>query len=466
MKPVYTSVSHLDKKAYETFAMSEEILMEHAALGMKNAIDTVPGISHVLIVCGPGNNGADGIALARLLLSTYDVTLYLPFGAKSEMAQRQLKRAEALEIKTVNTLLPCDLVVDALYGSGLNKPLNNEAKNLIQELNKLPAYKVACDIPSGLFQDGRHEEVFEADLTVSMGAHKLAYFYDGTKDICGRVINVNLGLPYDRYTDTTDTFLLEPSDMQLPIRQRHFSHKGTYGHVAVLEGAMPGAPTMTALAALEFGAGLATIVGYEHHDYPYMLMHASHIPTSANVLALGMGLGGTSYEDQDLLGMCEGLSLIIDADLFSSPLIMELLQSQEKIVLTPHPKEFATLLNQLGDKDVTTDTVLKEKFSLVKAFSRNYPNVVLLLKGTNTLIARNGITYIASLGTPALAKGGSGDILAGMIAALLAQGYDALDAAVTGTIAHSLAAHNVESANYALTPEKLIREIGRLGMEE
>ena len=302
-------------------------------------------------------------------------------------------------------------------------------------------------------------------MTVSMGAHKLAYFYDATKDICGRVVNVDLGLPYENYTDITDTYLLESSDMQLPFRRDHFSHKGTYGHVAVLEGAMPGAPTMTALAALEFGAGLATIVGYEHHDYPYMLMHASHIPTSANVLALGMGLGGTSYEDRDLLEMCKGLSLVIDADLFASPLITELLKSDEKIVLTPHPKEFATLLNQLSHKEVTTDTILKEKFSLVKEFSQNYPNVVLLLKGTNTLIGHHGNIYIASLGTPALAKGGSGDILAGMIAALLAQGYDALAAAITGTIAHSLAAHKVQCANYALTPDKLIREIGRLGME-
>lgn len=463
MKSVYQGVTHLDQKAYEVYGLSEEILMEHAALGIKKEIDRLKGVSTVLVVCGPGNNGADGIALGRLLMAEYDVSLYLPFGVKSPMARLQLQRAEALGVKISEQLNGGDVIVDALFGSGLNKPLDDEADKLIHILNTLPGYKIACDIPSGLFPDGRYDAVFLADLTLSMGAHKLAYFFDQTKDICGRIVNVDLGLPYEKYTDTTDTYLLEPSDMKLPTRTQHFSHKGSYGHVAVLEGAMPGAPTMTALAALEFGAGLATIVGYEHHDYPYMLMHASHIPSSANVLALGMGLGESSYEERDLLEMCEGLSLVIDADLFSNPMIQKLLESKEKIVLTPHPKEFANLLNQLSHKEMSTDTVLKEKFALAREFSQKFPNTVLLLKGTNTLIAHEGVIYIASLGTPALAKGGSGDILAGMIAALLAQGYDALDATITASIAHSLAAHRVESANYALTPDKLIRQIGLLG---
>lgn len=465
MKAVYESVSHLDQRAYEEYGLNEEILMEHAALGIKQVIDTAGKGSSVLIVCGPGNNGADGIALARLLMPEYDVHLTLPFGAKSPMAKLQLKRAEALGLPLSDKTIGCDIVVDALFGSGLNKPLNQEAADLIRRLNELSAYKIACDMPSGLFPNGGHDTVFHADLTVSMGAHKLAYFYDATKDICGTVVNVDLGLPYERYTGPTDTFLLEANDMILPLRKKHFSHKGTFGHVAVLEGAMPGAPTMTALSALEFGAGLATIVGYEHHDYPYMLMHASHIPASANVLALGMGLGECSYETQDLLEMCSGLSLVIDADLFSNPLILNLLESKEEIVLTPHPKEFATLLNRLGHEEVTVETVLRDKFSLARDFSQKYPRAVLLLKGTNTLIAKEGNVYISSLGTPALAKGGSGDILAGMIAALLAQGYDALHAATTAAVAHSLAAHKVEAANYALTPDKLIREIGRLGAE-
>ncbi len=465
MKTVYKTVRHLDKKAYTEYALSEEVLMEHAALGIKREIDKRQDVSSVLIVCGPGNNGADGIALGRLLMDAYDVSLYLPFGTKSEMARLQLRRVNSLGIKSVDEPTPADLVVDALFGSGLNKPLSSDASGLIQRLNELSGFKIACDIPSGLFDNGRFDTVFKADLTVSMGAHKLAYFYDETKDICGRIVNVDLGLPYEKYIDSGEIFLLEPSDMRLPLRRRHHAHKGSFGHVAVLEGAMPGAPTMTALAALEFGAGLATIVGYEHHDYPYMLMHAGHIPATANVLALGMGLGESSYEERDLLEMCRGLSLVIDADLFSSPLIQRLLTTDETSVLTPHPKEFATLLNQLGQKEMTTATVLKEKFSLAAEFSREYPNTVLLLKGTNTLIAQNGKVYIASLGTPALAKGGSGDILAGMIAALLAQGYEALEAATTATIAHSLAAHKVEAANYALTPDKLIREIGRLRVE-
>lgn len=463
MKSVFEAVGHLDRRAYEEFGLSEDVLMEHAALGIQNEILKLVDVESILIVCGPGNNGADGLALARLLQSSFDVTVHLPFGAKSHMAQLQLKRARALGIALCDTFPDSDLIVDALFGSGLNKPLDQKSTDLLRELNQRQGHKIACDVPSGLFQNGNHGEVFYADTTVSMGALKLAYFYDHTKDICGRVVNINLGLAHEKYIATTRYFQLEPSDMRLPYRNTHDTHKGTYGHVAVLEGAMPGAPTMTALAALEFGAGLATIVGYEHHDYPYMLMHSGHIPATANVLALGMGLGESSYEDGDVLQMCRDRSLVIDADLFHKPLIATLLKENEKIVITPHPKEFATLLHTLNGDEYTTEEILKEKFRHALDFSKSYPDIVLILKGVNTLIAHQGKIYIASLGTPALAKGGSGDILAGMVAALLAQGYLPLEAAITAVIAHSLAAGKVDVANYALTPDKLIGEIGRVG---
>ena len=118
MKSVYSSVNHLDKRAYETFALSEEILMEHAALGIKNKIDRLIDVRTVLIICGPGNNGADGLALGRLLQAEYDVSLYLPFGVKSPMAEIQLKRIETLGLKIVDSLSKSDVIVDALYGSG------------------------------------------------------------------------------------------------------------------------------------------------------------------------------------------------------------------------------------------------------------------------------------------------------------------------------------------------------------
>jgi hydroxyethylthiazole kinase-like uncharacterized protein yjeF len=377
------------------------------------------------------------------------------------MAVLQLERLLALGGEIAPEPKPCDVTVDALFGSGINKPLDSKAAELLRVSNAMTGYKIACDIPSGIFADGSGETPFFAHATISMGALKHAYYYDHTKDHCGVIINVDLGLPSERYAGETDCFLLEPSDLRLPLRRLHNSHKGSFGHVAVLEGAMPGAPTMTALAALEFGAGLATIVGYEHHDYPYMLMHSGHIPPGANVLALGMGMG-EGYETRDILLMCEKIARVIDADMLSKPLIAELLKQDLPMVITPHPKEFSNLLGVLGLGTFDTDTVVKKKFELAKKFSAAYPDITLVLKGANTLIASNEKIYIASMGTPALAKGGSGDVLAGMIAALIAQGYATRDAAISAVIAHSLAALKTEGADYALTPEKLIRQVGLL----
>lgn len=464
MKAVYENATHLDKRAKESYFLSEDILMEHAALAlMRTAIQHVRS-GNIHILCGPGNNGADGIACARLLqVEGVSVSISIPLGVKSPMAILQLERALALGIEVVDLYTGnADVIIDALFGSGLSRRLDEKSESLIKHYNEITAFKIACDFPSGLFNDGRYGVIFQADATVSMGALKKAYFYDHTKDPCGKIIHADLGLSYEKYIAETDTFLLEKSDMKLPNRSVHNSHKGTYGHVAVLEGAMPGAPTLCALAALEFGAGLVSVVGYARHDYPPMIMHATHIPENTSVLALGMGMG-ESYEDQDILEMCSNLPLVVDADLFSHPLIRQILESASPKILTPHPKEFATLLNLIDGKDSSVESILEEKFSLSREFSKRYPNAVLILKGTNTIIAYKGNVFISSMGTPALAKGGSGDVLAGMLASLIAQKYSILDAAITAVIAHSISAKNYSDANYSFTPIKLIEGLGKIG---
>lgn len=462
MVPVFNTVDYLDKKAYKDYFLSEELLMEHAALGIKKVIDEIADkTKKVFIACGCGNNGADGIALARLLLCDgYNVMIFLPFGAKSQMAQLQLQRVSALGIEIADEIKECDIVIDALFGSGLNKQLDTKAKDIIDRLNSLDAVKISCDFPSGLFANGAFDKVFLPNITVSMGALKLAYFYDKTKDICKKIINVNLGLPFEKYTDNSNFFLLEKSDMQLPNRIKNFVHKGSYGHVGVIEGDMKGAPIITALAALEFGAGLVTIVG-ENKNIPYSIMSNKGIPKTVNALALGMGLGDR-YSDEEILTMVKSHSLVVDADLFSKKIIKEILKLEQKIIITPHPKEFSSLLDILENKKITVEEILDNKFDYAYNFSIKYPNIVLILKGVNTLIAYEKKVYIASMATPALAKGGSGDVLAGMAVSLLSQGYNPLDAAISSVLAHSIAALNITENNYSLTPEKLIKELGKL----
>ena len=460
MKFFYKSVSFLDKRAYDEFYLSEDILMEHAALALKKEIDKYHKKS-ILIVCGPGNNGADGITLARLLQKEYKVKLFVPFGAKSLMAKLQLQRAKALKIPLISKIKKADIVVDALFGSGLNKPLNNEAKAIIDKLNSLKAIKIACDIPSGIDSNGNFDIAFRADVTICMGALKEAYFYDKANMLCGKIKNTDLGLSYKQYTLKTNTYVLEKKDLKLPVRKQKNSHKGDYGQVVVLEGEMPGAPTISALAALHFGAGLVSIVGYTNHNYPISIMRKNKVPKNS-ILAFGMGLGN-GYSSKDIMDFIQfAKALVVDADLFKQDIIKDILKLAIPKILTPHPKEFASLLEILDNKKMSTQEILQDKFNLAREFSLRFKNSVLILKCANSVIAYCGDIYVCPFSEPSLAKGGSGDVLAGMLSALLAQGYSLLDSAISGVLAHIFAARKNKNTNYSLVPEKLIKNLGKI----
>jgi hydroxyethylthiazole kinase-like uncharacterized protein yjeF len=156
MQKLFYEVNTLDQKCYEEFGLSEDILMEHASLSMALFIENnFKEQSSVLIVCGSGNNGADGIALARLLFGKYQVYLYTPYELKSSMAQLQLKRANSIGIRPIEQLISCDIIVDCIFGTGLNKTLDDFSIKLIQKLNTFKGYKIACDIPSGINKEGQ-----------------------------------------------------------------------------------------------------------------------------------------------------------------------------------------------------------------------------------------------------------------------------------------------------------------------
>ncbi|MEJ2436657.1 MAG: NAD(P)H-hydrate epimerase, partial [Sulfurovaceae bacterium] len=194
--------------------------MEHAALGLARAIRSraKEGAS-VLIVAGKGNNGADGIALARLLQDDFTVRLFLPFELKSDMAKLQLKRAQALGIVVVADIIPSDVVVDCILGSGFEGELDTPTCELLGQLNALEALKIACDIPTGIDIHGRLSPIaFDADITVTMGAYKEALFLDMAKDSIGEIIKVDLGVDSALYEDASDLFLLEADDLRLPSR--------------------------------------------------------------------------------------------------------------------------------------------------------------------------------------------------------------------------------------------------------
>jgi ADP-dependent NAD(P)H-hydrate dehydratase / NAD(P)H-hydrate epimerase len=465
MQKVFDNCLRLDKRCYDEYGLSEDILMEHAASGMESYIrENFALKSTVLIVAGKGNNGADGIALARLLFGDYDVKLVLVGELMSDMAKLQLKRMQSLGGKVTKEFESADVIVDAIFGSGLKRELDDDTVKIINTLNELNGHKIACDISTGIDEHGNIKNVaFRADITFAMGALKKSYFLDSVKDFVGDIRIVNLGISQKFYDDETKMFVLEKNDLVLPSRKLQSAHKGTFGHVAILCGEKEGAAVMSAKASMRFGVGLATLVIQDKVYTPHYLMQSTTLPVNTTAIAVGMGLG-TFFEESFLEKhiISNSLPIVIDADALYSKKILSVLSQKRKIVVTPHPKEFISMWKILTGEDVSVDELQKNRFEYVKKFSLKFPDVVLLLKGANTIISHKDQIYINPLGSSKLSKGGSGDVLSGLIASLLAQGYDALHSAIHGSLALVLAARNFSGASYAMLPTDLIDKIGKL----
>ncbi|ARU49926.1 NAD(P)H-hydrate dehydratase [Sulfurospirillum diekertiae] len=455
MHYVYEETNSLDDRCYTTFGLTPEILMEHAGLALAHAVKKkLTCKKSALFVCGMGNNGADGIVAARLLHGAYNVSLYLPFKIKSELAKLQLERAKKVGVIVVDELIDADIYVDALFGAGLNRPLDDLTCKLLETLNAKQGYKIACDIPSGILSDLTLSSViFQANETVTMGALKLALLNDNVKDAIGDIKVANLGISRNQYETPSSLFLLHKSDLRLPFRIKKNANKGTFGHVAIVQGSKEGAARLAGMGAFHFGAGLVTLIGEKPKKLPIYLMNSETLPKNANVIVAGMGLE-MPFDEVALktLLLSNTLPLVIDASLSQHPLLCEIIASQKPLVLTPHPKEFSSILELTCKEKVSVEAIQANRFAYAKRFSLAFPHVVLVLKGANTIIAHNGELFINTYGTPALAKGGSGDVMSGMIGALIAQGYTPKDAAISGSLAHALVSRKFTCNNFALTP--------------
>ncbi|WRG59683.1 NAD(P)H-hydrate dehydratase [Helicobacter pylori] len=464
MLSVYEKVDALDKRALEELFLSEDILMENAAMALERAVLQNASLgAKVIILCGSGDNGGDGYALARRLMGRFKTLVFEMKLAKSPMCQLQKERAKkvGVVIKTWEDNhkdLECDVLIDCVVGSafkgGLEPFLNFES------LSQKARFKIACDIPSGIDSKGRVDKgAFKADLTISMGAIKSCLLSDRAKDYVGELKVGHLGVFNPIYEIPTDTFLLEKSDLKLPLRDRKNAHKGDYGHAHVLLGKHSGAGLLSALSALSFGSGVVSVQALEceitSNNKPLELVFCENFPNPLSAFALGMGLENIP---KDFNKWLELAPCVLDAGVFY---YKEVLQALEKeVILTPHPKEFLSLLKLVGI-NISMLELLDNKLEIARDFSQKYPKVVLLLKGANTLIAHQGRIFINTLGSVALAKAGSGDVLAGLIVSLLSQNYTPLDAAINASLAHALAGLEFKN-NYALTPLDLIEKIKRL----
>ena len=450
MQNLFYEVNSLDKRCYDEFFLSEDILMEHAADGMAKYIQKrFKKGSSVILVVGSGNNGADAIALSRLLHKDFNVYLYLAKELKSPMAKLQYKRAKAIGVKEITELFECDILVDAIVGTGFNGEFNDKLNTLIDKMNSLKAFKIACDTPSGY--------KFFADVTLTMGALKIDQFLDKNKDYVGKIKVINLGVSREVYEIDSNYKLLDKEDMHLPFRDKKDVHKGSFGHLAVVVGSKRGAGILSALSALKFGSGLVTAIT-DDKNLPISIMQSNNLPSNATAIAVGMGLGIDTNIDYIFNA---NLPIVADADIFFHKDLIKILK-QKDVVLTPHPKEFINLLKVTNLANVSIDTLQNNRFFYAQMFAKAYPHITLLLKGANVIIAKNNKLFVNPYGSAKLAKGGSGDVLSGLIASLLSQGFDSLNSTIYASLAHTKLSKLYKGADFSLTPVDLIEQIGKL----
>lgn len=429
--------------------VSSRSLMLKAAEGLFRAVsERISGEQTVTAVCGTGNNGGDGVAAALLLhRSGIDARIVLCGEETRCTADTRFyldaAKAEGVPVDSEWTPTERELLIDALFGVGLDRPVEGVRRQLIERMNESGKTVVSADLPSGLHADSGRVmgAAVSADVTVTMQTKKAGMLLGQGRALCGDVSVQNL------YPDVSEPqmFRLEERDAEALLPKRPFdSHKGMNGHALLCVGSKtyPGAALLSSRAALRGGAGLLTVCTPDPvRPFFASLPEAITVPTGTEdwcgeclpavkttmerkqAIAIGSGVGKGDCIPVIEAALRTGTRLVLDADALNQIAkhreTLSLLH--ENVVLTPHVGEMARLL------ETDTEAILSDPLGAVRTFP-----CTTLLKGATTLIHANGKIAFTTFGNPGLAKGGSGDVLTGLIAALLAQGLGAFDAACAG----------------------------------
>ena len=420
----------------------------------------------ILILSGVGNNGGDGLMVARMLHKAgYRVhTSVVEYSEKyTEDCAHNVRRVKAENIPfnriTTKEDIPdfskYDILIDALFGTGLAREITGIAAEVIQKMNESGKTIVSIDLPSGLFLDKKTTFAVKADETVTFQIPKLALYLPDNYRFVGNVAIVNIGLSEKAIAEaSTKQFLIEKKDIRELLKPlSKFAHKGTQGHALIIGGSLgkTGAVCLASKAALKTGCGLVTAYlpqcGTQviQTYFPEAMAiedkkfeHISDIDFELHPDAVGIGIGiGKQEETQQAFYRFlqkNKLPTVIDADglniLSLHPEWLSLLSP--KTILTPHPKELSRLIGEWCDD--------YEKIERTIAFAQKY-HLIVVIKGAHSLIIDSENLYVNDSGTPALATAGSGDVLTGIITSLLAQGYEPIHAAKIGVYLHGLTAN-------------------------
>ena len=482
-----------DKITLERQGIDSAELMERAAVQIFNWMHArLQGAQiRIHIFSGVGNNGGDGLVLARYLREHgYNITVYVVNFSENRSRDflinlDRLKGDGAWpnfmdEESEFPSIEKEEIIVDAIFGIGLHRDPDTWVADLISHLNRSRAFILAIDIPSGLFMDRgvrNPNGVVQASYVLSFQLPKLVFFLPGTGVFVDHweVLDIGLDREFLRSAPSNYELVGKPEILALYRPREKFSHKGSYGHVLIIGGSYGkiGAVTLASKGSLYAGCGLVTAYvpkcGYVplQAGFPEAMVVTDReeleigeieFQLTPDVIGIGVGMGtspATVKAFENFLRSNES-ALVIDADglnmLAQNPDFLILMPS--KTVLTPHPKELERLIGKWEDDF--------DKLKKAREFSKKY-DCILVIKGAHTLIVYGDMGYINTTGNPGMATGGSGDVLTGLICGLIAQGYEPLEAAIFGFFLHGRAADIAiaELGFQALTATGILNFLGK-----
>lgn len=489
------TIKYADALAVERYGLPDLALMKNAAKACFDYIyPLIKSGDKIVILCGKGGNGGDGYELARILKKEwFDVTAInvLDCEPNTETARTVYGECKKSGVNTLcscewkNVLSTANVIIDALFGVGFYGGIekNTEIGKMLSFCNEKDALRIAIDVPSGINSgDGRCEGVaFEADLTITMAYIKTGMLCYPARQYCGKIKVADIGYPKDLCEQIKKDALIPDDEyvkQVLPKRQKN-THKGDFGRLLMYCGSptMTGAAVLAAKAALRSGVGLVNIardaetikILQTHLVEPIFsplfesaLTEMLTLSEKASAILIGCGMGRAENDKNVLFSLIKNAdcNLIIDADgincLCENKIILR--EAKKTPILTPHPLEFARLIGK-DAKEVQTN-----RLNLAREFAKEY-GCVLVLKGAGTVIASPDASFAINTGGNAgLSKGGSGDVLAGLIASFAAQGISPFDSAVTGAYLHARGADILkeEISEYGLIPSDLPMAIAKL----
>ena len=475
------SVYRLDRTAVEVDGLSEISLMQRAGERVWREISSRwPEFTRITVFAGSGNNGGDAFVVANLAKQQGIEVQFIVCGDLSRQSKtsahfhRIWLQSGGDIVESNQQEIVGEVIVDGLLGIGLTRELNSDWQVLIRQINQTDAVRVAIDIPSGLNANTGIAQpcAVKADLTVTFIAVKVGQYLSDGPDFCGELVFDDLGVSSRTSRSQTPVLsVLDHYNVTLPVKRRRNSHKNEFGHVLIIGGdrGMAGAVSLAAQAALRAGAGLVTVLMHPEcvHDLsaiPELMVQSwdniNEKLEQATVIVIGPGLGQSEAAKFCLeqLQNCKK-PVVVDASALESDFLIAL--ESDQVVITPHPGEAAKLLSttsaQIQADRIGASQKLVEKF-----------NMVSVLKGSGSIIAQTGsIPAINVHGNPGMASAGMGDVLAGLVGALLGQNLTPFEAAKTGVLIHALCAENYAASNdeTGLIASDIIQRIPRILMQ-